>query len=129
VRAAITETALAAANSMRSSLAWRDNTLGGLVRALGHLSPIKQLESGRQQTDWLTGRLDKAMTQQLAGRKSRLMISRAALEGVGPLATLQRGYAIVRKEDGLLIRSAGQVGKGDRLNIQVADGEFEATAE
>jgi exodeoxyribonuclease VII large subunit len=126
VRAAIAEMAQAAASAMRSSLAWRSNTVGGLMRALGHLSPIKQLESGRQRTDWLAGRLDKAMFQYLVGLKSRLMVSRAAMEGLGPMATLRRGYAIVRKEDGVLVRSAGQVEEGDRLKVQVADGEFEA---
>ena len=126
VRAAIAEMAQAAASAMRSSLAWRSNTVGGLMRALGHLSPIKQLESGRQRTDWLAGRLDKAIFQYLVGLKSRLMVSRAAMEGLGPMATLRRGYAIVRKEDGVLVRSAGQVEEGDRLKVQVADGEFEA---
>lgn len=126
VRAAIAEMAQAAASAMRSSLAWRSNTVVGLMRALGHLSPIKQLESGRQRTDWLAGRLDKAMFQYLVGLKSRLMVSRAAMEGLGPMATLRRGYAIVRKEDGVLVRSAGQVEEGDRLKVQVADGEFEA---
>jgi len=129
VRAAIAEAALAAANVMRSGLAWRRNTVGGLIRAMGHLSPVKQLESGRQQTDWLTGRLDKAMVQQLAARRSRLMVSRASLDAVSPLATLHRGYAIVRTEDGRLVRSAGQVSGGERLNIQVADGDFEATVD
>ncbi|MGD8855286.1 MAG: exodeoxyribonuclease VII large subunit [Chloroflexota bacterium] len=126
VRAAIAEMAQAAASAMRSSLAWRSNTVVGLMRALGHLSPIKQLESGRQRTDWLAGRLDKAMFQYLVGLKSRLMVSRAAMEGLGPMATLRRGYAIVRNEDGVLVRSAGQVEEGDRLKVQVADGEFEA---
>ncbi|MGD8807833.1 MAG: exodeoxyribonuclease VII large subunit, partial [Chloroflexota bacterium] len=106
VRAAIAEMAQAAASAMRSSLAWRSNTVVGLMRALGHLSPIKQLESGRQRTDWLAGRLDKAMFQYLVGLKSRLMVSRAAMEGLGPMATLRRGYAIVRNEDGVLVRSA-----------------------
>ncbi len=126
ILAAIAETNVAAESAIRSSLAWRSNAVGGLARALGHLSPMKQLESGRQQSDWLAGRLEKAMQRQLAARESRLMVSRAALETVGPLATLQRGYAIVRGQDGVVIRSTTQVKDGDRLNVQVADGEFGA---
>jgi exodeoxyribonuclease VII large subunit len=129
VGAAIAELASNAASAVRADLAWRSNILAGLVRAISHLSPVKQLESGRQQVDWLTGRLDLAMAQLLAERKSSLMISRAALDAVGPLATLKRGYAIVRSEDGDLVRSATHVNPGDRVNIQVSDGEFEATVE
>jgi exodeoxyribonuclease VII large subunit len=127
--AAIAEMAIQTAASLRSSLEWRRNHVAGLIRALGHLSPIKQLDSGRQQTDWLAGRLDKAMMQRLADQRSRLTMSRAALEAVGPLATLQRGYAIVRKRDETLVRSTNQVESGDPLTIRVSDGEFEASVE
>jgi exodeoxyribonuclease VII large subunit len=129
VRATIAEMALAAANAMRGRLAWRSSTVGGLMRALVHLSPTRQLESGRQQADWLAARLDKAMFQQLAGQKSRLMVRRAALEAVSPMATLQRGYAIVRLKDGALVRSTKQVQKDDRLDVKVADGDFEVTVD
>lgn len=129
LRAALAEMTAVTEKSMRSDLAWRRNRVDGLIRALGHLSPIRKLESGRQRVDWLAGRLELAIGQHLTSRKSRLMVSQASLEAVGPLATLQRGYAIVRKEDGALVKSARQVKPGDRLNIQVADGELRASAE
>lgn len=128
MRQALADVSLASANLMRSNLAWRSNTVAALTRALRHLSPTKQLESGRQRTDWLAGRLEAAIAQKLAGHRSSVLISRTALETVSPLATLQRGYAIVRKEDGVVVKSTTQVEKDDRLNIQLSDGEFEATA-
>ena len=45
------------------------------------------------------------------------------------MATLRRGYAIVRREDGVLVKSIRQVDVGDLLEILVSDGEFEATAQ
>jgi len=51
------------------------------------------------------------------------------LTAVSPLATLARGYAIVRGEDGRVIRSTHSVTPGDKLNIQVADGDFDAIVE
>jgi exodeoxyribonuclease VII large subunit len=46
---------------------------------------------------------------------------------LSPLATLERGYAIVQRQDsGAVVRSAGQVSAGDGLTIRVADGEFGA---
>jgi exodeoxyribonuclease VII large subunit len=43
---------------------------------------------------------------------------------VGPQATLSRGYAIVRSQDGRLIRSLQQVAVDERLLVQLADGAF-----
>jgi exodeoxyribonuclease VII large subunit len=50
------------------------------------------------------------------------------LEALNPQAVLGRGYAIVRGAGGAVIRSAQQVKIGDRLDIQVADGQFPAEA-
>jgi exodeoxyribonuclease VII large subunit len=49
-----------------------------------------------------------------------------ALEAVGPLATLARGYAIVHKKDGQIVRSKEDVASGDSLDITVSDGTFSA---
>ena len=46
---------------------------------------------------------------------------------VGPKATLSRGYAIVRTENGRIVRSVGQVKAGEEVDVQVADGRFPAT--
>jgi len=129
VSSGISELISSAANAVRNHLAWRRNVLRELARAVSHLSPKNRLEGGRQQTDWLIGRLDLAMAQLLAGRRSNLNISRASLEAVGPLATLNRGYAIVRKQNGNLVKSITEVVDGERVSIQVSDGEFEATVE
>ncbi|HEV8193009.1 MAG TPA: exodeoxyribonuclease VII large subunit, partial [Ktedonobacterales bacterium] len=48
---------------------------------------------------------------------------------LSPLLTLERGYAIVRREpDGTVVRSVAQVPPGERLRIRVADGTFTAIA-
>ena len=48
------------------------------------------------------------------------------LAGLNPLAILERGYAVVRRKDGGLIRSAGTVGIGERIDVRVSDGRIEA---
>jgi exodeoxyribonuclease VII large subunit len=48
------------------------------------------------------------------------------LEGLNPLAVLERGYAVVRRKDGSLIRSARAVGIGERVDVRVSDGRLEA---
>ena len=71
----------------------------------------------------------------LAGRRvargrAALSSSAAALAVLGPQATLDRGYAIVRRTpDGSIVRAPGQAPAGTGLRIRVADGELPATVD
>jgi len=100
-----------------------------LSRALGHLSPRANLNNNRQRVDHLTGRLDQAMTRLLERRRNQILLAQARLTAVSPLATLARGYAIVRHQDGGYIYSVHQVQAGDLLQVQLNDGQFAATVE
>lgn len=55
----------------------------------------------------------------MAGLSSRLL-------ALNPLAVLERGFAVVSRLDGSLVRSASQVKSGDDIQVQVADGKFAA---
>jgi exodeoxyribonuclease VII large subunit len=67
------------------------------------------------------------MDHALVLRRSWLSGLQARLVALSPLATLGRGYAIVRREDtGVVVHSVGQVTAGDLLVVQVHDGEFGA---
>ena len=61
--------------------------------------------------------------------------SRAGVEGLGgrlralsPLATLQRGYAIVRRE-GEIVRTAAVLSPEEKVAVQLAAGRFGARVE
>jgi exodeoxyribonuclease VII large subunit len=69
-----------------------------------------------------------------AGRVSReraaVATAGAALAVLGPQATLDRGYAIVRRAaDDAIVRSPVDAPPGTRLRLRVADGELPATAD
>jgi exodeoxyribonuclease VII large subunit len=97
------------------------------VQRLRLLSPGVQLTQARQRVDDLLGRADAAMRYDLAVRRERLLGTTGRLVGVGPLATLGRGYAIVRhRQTDTVVRSVTQVSPGDALDIRVTDGKFEA---
>ncbi len=51
----------------------------------------------------------------------------ARLRALSPAATLDRGYAIVQRADGHVVRAASDVAKGDTLRIRLAQGELSAT--
>jgi exodeoxyribonuclease VII large subunit len=73
-------------------------------------------------------RLSRAPLLALERKRARIDTLHARLGGLSPVATLDRGYAIVRLGDEV-VRSRTQVGSGDSLFVRVADGTFGVTAE
>lgn len=114
-------------DSMGRRLSLTRQVLEQQQRALRRLSPQARLDVYRQQVDDLGQRADRALVNRLALRRSALAGLKARLAVLSPLATLERGYAIVRREDsGEVVRSVNQVHAGDGLEIRVQDGEFGA---
>lgn len=70
--------------------------------------------------------LIRAMGQRLRQSRDRLASTRARLEAVSPLATLNRGYAIVYDADGAAIRTPDAVDEHARIRIRVQHGAFDA---
>lgn len=50
--------------------------------------------------------------------------ARAHVRAVSPQATLERGYAVVRKVDGSVVSSVSAADVGEPLSVRVADGDF-----
>ena len=99
-------------------------------RALHRLSPQARVDTHRQQVDDLTRQAGRALRHSLALRRSGLAGLAARLAALSPLATLERGYAIVRQANsGAVVRSVEQVADGDSLSIRVHDGEFGAVTQ
>jgi exodeoxyribonuclease VII large subunit len=74
----------------------------------------------------LARRLAAAARASLAGRRSGLATVVAALEALSPLATLQRGYAVVRRaDDGRVVRSCDLAPPGSRVEVQLAEGALD----
>jgi exodeoxyribonuclease VII large subunit len=71
-------------------------------------------------------RLRRAPLLALERRAARLDTARARLAALSPTATLERGYAIVRRGDEV-VRSAAQVKRDEEVAVRVADGTFGAT--
>ncbi|MDG4784556.1 exodeoxyribonuclease VII large subunit [Micromonospora sp. WMMD1102] len=53
----------------------------------------------------------------------------ARLRALSPAATLNRGYAIVQRADGHVVRAPGEVAAGDPLRVRLAEGELGAVVE
>jgi exodeoxyribonuclease VII large subunit len=73
-------------------------------------------------------RLNRAPLLALERKGARLDTVHARLGALSPVATLDRGYAIVRSGYSV-VRSPTQVASGDSLSVRVAEGTFGVTAE
>ncbi len=120
-------------------------------RVLDRLNPAARLAASRQLAGDLLDRASRAIQARLAtaastedrlaaalpvfasvalGRRhAALAESGAALAVLAPQATLDRGYAIVRRTpDGAIVRDPAEAPGGTTLSLRVARGEFPATA-
>jgi exodeoxyribonuclease VII large subunit len=121
-------------------------------RALDRLDPRAQLVADRERVGLLLDRavrvadaaierrrrgLDVASADaprpvlaRLAAARATLTAMTSALAVLGPEATLERGYAIVRRAaDGSIVRDPATAPAGTRLAIRLADGDLGATSD
>jgi exodeoxyribonuclease VII large subunit len=93
--------------------------------------PLRALDARAAEVERLRDAARASVVRGLDRRAHDLEHVRARLATLGPAATLARGYAIVQRVTGddplPVLRSAGEVGPGDRLRIRVADGAVAAT--
>jgi exodeoxyribonuclease VII large subunit len=94
--------------------------------ALGRLSPRVRIDRGRQAVDDLARRAERAWTHRQALLQERVAGLERRLGGLNPYAILDRGYAVVRRADGTVIRQVAQALAGEPIEVRVSDGTFPA---
>ncbi len=102
------------------------DTLSLLKARLERVSPQRSINDQRQRVDDLSMRAVLAMTNDMKFRRSLNLSLTQRLNALNPTAVLGRGYAIVRHRAGGIVHSVGQVVAKETINIQVADGLFNA---
>jgi exodeoxyribonuclease VII large subunit len=141
---------LTAATERRLVSAARD--LAVERRTLERVSPAARLATAREQVGLLFDRASRAVEARLAAERlrvtaassalprhtaARLAAARSAVDAAGaalavldPNATLERGYAIVRRRaDGAIVRDPAEAPPGSSLRVRVALGELGATVD
>lgn len=79
-----------------------------------------------QEVDQARVRMFRALDQQLTGQDRELAHLRARARALSPLATLDRGYAVVVDPGGAVVRAADQLSVGDSVRVRVSTGHFRA---
>lgn len=116
--------------------AWRVQLRDGcacLVALDAHLhqhNPRRRLRQYLLQREHLARCLTQLMRARLQQHRQRLAVLSRALDTVSPLATLNRGYAIVqRASNGVIVRDADAVNIGDRIEARIARGRLICTVD
>jgi exodeoxyribonuclease VII large subunit len=95
-----------------------------LQNQLEQNSPINRIQSASQRVDELDRRLGAVTNHFLQLTRSHLTGLAQHMAALNPGAVLERGYAIVTDRSGEAIARVSQVSEGERLNVQVSDGDF-----
>jgi len=94
---------------------------------LSRFSPLGQVRELSNRRAELHLRLRGAVEARVRAVHRRVELAMRALHAVSPLATLERGYAIVmRAADGAVLRSAAQVTPDDEIEARLAKGRITA---
>jgi exodeoxyribonuclease VII large subunit len=73
--------------------------------------------------------LVQLVKQRLSHAQQEVRALNAQLTQLSPLAVLNRGYSIVQREDGRVVRESSEVNKGDSIRIRLYKGDIGARVE
>jgi exodeoxyribonuclease VII large subunit len=91
-------------------------------------APRRALERERERIERVHGRLRAGPALAVERKRAALESTAGKLRVLSPLKTLERGYAIVRTDSGV-VTDASALGVGDAVDVRVAAGSFGARVE
>jgi exodeoxyribonuclease VII large subunit len=115
--------------ALRQILSDRRSTLGERRTRLWQMSPVARLQGSMARHAALFARLRAAGVERLRRAREQLLPLVRTLNAVSPLATLDRGYAIVSREDGGILRDAADAAPGSIIEARLARGRIRAKVE
>ena len=89
--------------------------------------PRTLLEARTSEVDQLRERARRCLSHALDRAADDIGHHRARARALSPLATLQRGYAVLQDAEGHVVTSVGAVAADQRVSVRVADGRIHAT--
>jgi exodeoxyribonuclease VII large subunit len=116
--------------AMEQSLRQQETVLHSTRQKLIAQAPHHQVAMRSYQFGQVLIRLRKAMLAIMRQKETLLKTTALRVNGVSPLATLARGYAIARKplndrQEYEIVRNSKDIAPGEKVNILLAKGEFD----
>jgi exodeoxyribonuclease VII large subunit len=113
--------------AMRGALHSDRTRITEMFTRLVHQSPAHSVREYRLRHGALASRLQHAVKECVSRAEHRLGLAIRTLNTVSPLATLGRGFALVKRvSDGKLITDADAVAVGDEIEARLANGTLKA---
>lgn len=111
--------------AMQAKLRHSNNLIEAKTAKLWQHNPAITINNHQQRQDYLSTRLITAIRHKLEQQNLRLLNFSQTLHAVSPLATLNRGYAmVIQQPSGKIIRSAEQLAVGDIVETRLGQGHF-----
>ncbi|MFO7676392.1 MAG: exodeoxyribonuclease VII large subunit [bacterium] len=96
-----------------------------LGERLAGQNPQARLERARRRLESATALAARRVEALAREQRARLREALARLDALSPLASIGRGYALLRTPAGAVVSRVGQVAAGDRLEALVSDGRVD----
>ena len=118
-------------NAMAVAMQTKINRAGERLEQLSNRpvlrSPLASFEGKKQNLQLLQNRLIAAQSGRIAAERQRFVAQVGKLDAMSPMKVLTRGYAMVAKEDGTIVRSVSDVKPKQPIAVRVSDGTIVAT--
>ena len=116
--------------SLKQGLEKHQANLARLTTAVMNANPKHRITSLKERYRWKKIELSTTIREILSAYSTKLIVAQRALNAVGPLHTLERGYAIVSRQDtGCIVRNAASVSPGTGIAVRLAQGTLGATVD
>ena len=104
--------------------------LGRTAGRISAANPRYALGAARSRVGRVADRLENGMKRAIERLTVRTSLAERSLQSLSPLATLERGYAIVsRRDDGSIVTNAAKIEAGAGIDVRLAHGSLTATVD
>ena len=114
--------------ALQGRVAWAREEVADLRDRLRPRRFCRKLEERKQTMADLSDRLERAFSNRLERERLILAEMKTALDSRSPVAVLARGFCVAEK-NGVIVRSADIIEKGDHMKIRFYDGSSQVIVE
>jgi exodeoxyribonuclease VII large subunit len=105
-------------------LAREESWLAGVRSRPALADPVREIERQSEGIDALVARARTCLDSRLARASDDVTHTRARLLALSPASTLKRGYAVVQRADGAVVRGASDVAEAEELTIRFTEDQL-----
>ncbi len=114
--------------AVRNRIEREQHALDGLRSRPARADPVRVIDERARSLAESRDRTTRCLSQRLDRARDDVDHIAARVRALSPASTMARGYAVVQRSDGAVVRAPAEVAPGDPLRIRVSDGEFAAHA-